>query len=365
MTWLSTYEFFTADRVSEIESLLSEAVPAIGAEAAGSAGNPGLAAIYLGGGYGRGEGGVFRDAGGKPHPYNDLDFFVFTSKAPRRRRRGIDRAVASVAERWKEKLGIDVDFGPAKNVRALKREVRTLMFQELRHGYRQVWGERDVLAAFPALDAKEISPSEGARLLLNRGMGLLLAAERDVADPANAGFILRNLNKAVLGSADALLIAAQSYRYRAEERLAAFGTLAGKGGIAPERVREYGAALEFKARPDSRIPEDWDARWNAVREFWCESVAGVAGCRGEGSPNEVAAALGRNRKLRDGNGIANFLNWVRKTRSPGAVREWFEAPRLRMLGRLYRLLSLPGISRREAARREEGGRLRKMWKAIN
>ena len=77
-------------------------------------------------------------------------------------------------------------------------------------------------------------------------MGLLMAAERVRDGAEDAGFVLRNLNKAVLGGAEAQLICAHRYRWRARERLEAFGALAAERGLAPERVQEYAAALEFR-----------------------------------------------------------------------------------------------------------------------
>ena len=199
-----------------------------------------------------------------------------------------------------------------------------------------------------------------------RSMGLLLAAERPTDSREDVNFILRNLNKAVLGCADALLIGAGRYRYRLDERLAAFETLAAECGMTPEWPERYARALEFKARPDFRIPENWDAAWDGVRRFWCGSVAGVAGCPAGSSPGDVVSALHRKSVLHGGKGLMNCLNWVRKTHAPGgAVREWFDAPELRMLYLLYRLLAASGPARREIAAAEERRRLYRMWKSIN
>ena len=222
MTCYRTHICCTANREPEVEALLERVVPAIGADVL-ALGIPELAGVCLGGGYGRGEGGVCAGPDGVPRLFNDLDFFVFSSGAGRRRKREIDRAVEPVARRWTRALGIDVDFGPVKNTGDLGRVSHTLMFQELKHGYWQVCGEADVLAALPALRESELPPLEGARLLLNRGMGLLMAAERVRDGAEDAGFVLRNLNKAVLGGAEAQLICAHRYRWRARERLEAFG----------------------------------------------------------------------------------------------------------------------------------------------
>ena len=66
----------------EIAELLGDALKNIGAEVEALR-LPKLSAVVLGGGYGRGEGGVLRTEHGD-HLYNDLDFFVFADGTSRR-----------------------------------------------------------------------------------------------------------------------------------------------------------------------------------------------------------------------------------------------------------------------------------------
>ncbi|MBQ6473930.1 MAG: hypothetical protein IJJ33_18220 [Victivallales bacterium] len=108
---------------------------------------PKLVAVVLGGGYGRGEGGILRTPTGDSL-YNDLDFFVFAQNATRDERVQIDQALASLAPKWSEKLQVSVDFGPTKNLADLPKVARTLMYQELLRGWKPVWGKIDL--SFPA-----------------------------------------------------------------------------------------------------------------------------------------------------------------------------------------------------------------------
>ena len=131
MTCYRTHICCTANREPEVEALLERVVPAIGADVL-ALGIPELAGVCLGGGYGRGEGGVCAGPDGVPRLFNDLDFFVFSSGAGRRRKREIDRAVEPVARRWTRALGIDVDFGPVKNTGDLGRVGKSIVLDLFR-----------------------------------------------------------------------------------------------------------------------------------------------------------------------------------------------------------------------------------------
>lgn len=117
------------------------------------------------------------------------------------------------------------------------------------------------------------------------------------------------------------------------------GRWAAERGLAPERVQEYAAALEFRRTPRVRPPDDWRAAWERARGFWCESVAGAAGCAVDAETETVLRQLHAGRSLHGRKGIRNLLRWVVKTHSPGSVCDWLDAPELRMLRRIYRLLA--------------------------
>ena len=207
---------FTAIASPEIGRQLSAALAGIAADIADRR-LPKLAAVVLGGGYGRGEGGVRRTPAGD-RLCNDLDFFVFSDGANRREAARIDKAMRMIARSWSKELQVAIDFGPVKNLHALQSVAHRLMFQELLRGRRTVWGEAPLERLIPARPAEALPFSEAARLLLNRGMGLWQAgvALRDLLRAPD--FILRNIYKAFLGGGDAMLLAAGRYRWKIEAR---------------------------------------------------------------------------------------------------------------------------------------------------
>ncbi|MBT7300516.1 MAG: hypothetical protein HN849_13435, partial [Victivallales bacterium] len=88
----------------EFNRHLEEVLAEIAAETARTLGD-GLVALILGGGYGRGEGGIFlRD--GREEPYNDLDLALVVTD----RNLPALRRLAPIEERYAARLGIHVDF---------------------------------------------------------------------------------------------------------------------------------------------------------------------------------------------------------------------------------------------------------------
>ena len=99
---------YTKTPSPELEAVLDNARREIGAEIDARR-LPKLTAVVLGGGYGRGEGGVCRTAQGD-RLYNDLDLFVFSDGASRNDCRRISRELTEIAERWTPRLGVAVDI---------------------------------------------------------------------------------------------------------------------------------------------------------------------------------------------------------------------------------------------------------------
>ncbi|MBR7144052.1 MAG: hypothetical protein IKD10_03840, partial [Lentisphaeria bacterium] len=159
---------FTACGDKEANALLTEVLREIGEALAGTA-----LSVYLGGSYGRGSGGVRLDRE-NGILYNDLDFFVFARKSS-----GNDeKRLKKIAETYGTKLKVDVDFSRIMTIGDIRKNERRLMMQELKRGYYHVCGEDLLEKYLPELPAEELPFSEVCRLLLNRGMGLLLAGEK-------------------------------------------------------------------------------------------------------------------------------------------------------------------------------------------
>lgn len=210
-----------------------------------------LLALILGGGYGRGEGGVIRDAGGE-YPYNDIDFTVLVKrKAP-----DIAAALHAISLPFIQRLRIEIDFSRPLSVADIRDWPHWMMWHDLLNGHQVLYGPADILLAHaPARVRAPLPLIEGTRLLLNRGAGLLWALRVAVAaeDAPDADFIRRNYYKCLLALGDALLVAAGRYttRYTGRDVLLA-EVLAGRADAASwDLLALYQNALRFKFSPDA------------------------------------------------------------------------------------------------------------------
>jgi len=325
---------YTAIPSSELAGLLDAARREIAAEAAGL-GMPKLAEIVLGGGYGRGEGGVRHTPAGD-RLYNDLDFFVFSDRANKRERRAIEAALKPISLRWEEKLGVAVDFSPVKNLSSLTKVGSTLMFQELRRGWKPVLGDGDFEKHFPELDAARLPVSEAVRLLLNRGMGLVFAGEA-IRKNGDADFIMRNLHKSVLGGGDAMLLAAGQYRWRGADRVEAFREYAAVQKLSPRFADSYAAAFRYKIEPDPRLPEDPPGMWRNCRALYLEAAARVAGGGGGTAAETVTAGL--RAAVKEERSFKNFLRWTLRRGGARPLDEAFDTPLATVCCMIFRLLA--------------------------
>ena len=215
--------------------------------------------VVLGGSYGRGDGGVRQD----PENgilYNDLDFFVFA----RKKCDNAEELLKETAEKYEKELKVDVDFSRIMSVKDIKNNAPRLMMQELKRGYHSVSGEDLIEEYLPELPAEKLPFSEACRLLLNRGMGLLMAGEKIANDSDETDFILRNIYKAILGAGDAVLIAENMYRWKIADRLESI-----EKSDMPEIYKAlYREAVEFKCAPHRKRKPDMKSFWHLVRDFF-------------------------------------------------------------------------------------------------
>ena len=312
---------------------------------------PRLAGVVLGGGYGRGEGGVREKLETKVGEMedrfhsptltlsNDLDFFAITEDgAPEAETVvAIGDALRPISEKWTAKLGLDVDF-TVKTPWRIRHDQERLMIQELLRGYCDVAGKKgeELFAGMEMVDAAKLPWMEAARLLMNRGMGLLFALSRSTREVVgdscrkdgkselqlHSDFVSRNINKCILGAGDARLIARHAYTWRAEDRAKALGDAL------------YGAAVEWKFRPKAEPVCDWEE----AREVWLAAL------------DEVLAA-GRGPRT-----IRSAVRWLVRRRSVGDIRTFALDPVVRVLD---------SVARRISERRAPGDALMRDWQVFN
>jgi hypothetical protein len=250
----STLPCSFASHASEVfNARLGAVLDRLSAEVAREVG-PGLVAVILGGGYGRGEGGVVVEDGNEK-PYNDLDLtLVVRPGTPR-----CGEVLEAIGRRYEAELGIAVDFGAPLTTAEVASLPPFLRWHDLALGHRVLLGPADVLASrIPARLLEPPPPIEALRLLLNRGAGLLWALRvvRGFEPAPDPDFVRRNRFKCLLALGDAVTIAAGRYRCPYSGRAERLQAIAAEfpDVAALDLVDRYREALEFKFRPDHLPP---------------------------------------------------------------------------------------------------------------
>jgi len=212
-----------------------------------------LEAVLLGGGYGRGEGGVLVTPAGH-RPYNDLEFYVFVRGNARWNERRFGSPLHWLAERLAPAADVEIEFKIASLSKMRRRPV-TMFSYDLMMGHRCLMGSEIVLAGgeHHCLGSR-IPLAEATRLLMNRSSGLLFARERLVRErftAEDADFVGRNLAKAQLGWGDAVLAALGQYHWSCRKRHQRLERLAIDEDLPwLEAVQQHHTAgLEFKLHP--------------------------------------------------------------------------------------------------------------------
>jgi hypothetical protein len=212
-----------------------------------------LEGLLLGGGYGRGEGGVLKTENGD-QPYNDLEFYVFVRGNDWLNERLFGKALRHSAHELTPDAGIEVEFKIISSAK-LRRSPPSMFYYDLVMGHRRLWGDENLLSGCEHhYDAKNLPLSEATRLLMNRCSGLLFAREklkRELFTSDDADFVARNLAKAQLAFGDAILTAFNQYHWSCLERHKRLLQL-----LVPETLswldearEHHTAGVEFKLHP--------------------------------------------------------------------------------------------------------------------
>lgn len=190
-----------------------------------------LDGVLLGGGYGRGEGGVLKTPAGD-QPYNDLEFYVFVRGQAILAEKKFRHPLHELGEHLSPAAGLEVEF-KVITLDKLRRSAPSMFYYDLVAGHRWQQGDDTLLTGCEQHhDAARIPLYEATRLLMNRCSGLLYSAERlERPDfgPEEADFVGRNLAKAQLAFGDVLLTAHGRYHWSCRER--------------HQRLAQWGAAL--------------------------------------------------------------------------------------------------------------------------
>jgi hypothetical protein len=244
--------------------------------------NSRLDGLLLGGGYGRGEGGVLKSAAGD-QPYNDLEFYVFVRGRAFLAERSFRQPLHELGESLSPQAGLQVEF-KVLTLDKLARSSPSMFYYDLVAGHRWQMGDDTMLARCqPHRDPAMIPLHEATRLLMNRCSGLLFSAERlarRTFNEADADYVGRNLAKAQLAFGDVWLTAHGQYHWSCMERHARLGREATTNAVPlAELTRHHASGVEFKLHPARSTESRADlaarhAELNAIGEklwLWLES----------------------------------------------------------------------------------------------
>ena len=304
----------------------------------------GTVALLLSGGYGRGEGGVFRDAQGAPDLYNDLEFYMLL----------VDAGAEAAAEEWcvqheREgtiELGIDVEFKRLP-IAVLRAGEPSMFYYDLMQGHRLIWGRSDWANGVPAKlsDANEIPLHEATRLMFNRGTGLFFSrcalAKSD--ERVTSGFVERNHAKVRIALGDAVLAANGRYHHFCRERNRRI--VAGLTDTPPnwsKLVEWHAQGTAFKLSP-RHLGSDGAELATAQAELataWMDTLCWLEGKRlGREFRDTLSYADSPGRLFPETPRWRNVLLHLRDRRSRGgALPGWTDYPRAALLRVLVKLV---------------------------
>jgi len=174
-----------------------------------------LEALVLGGGYGRGQGGVLKTSEGD-RPYNDLEFYVLVRGNRLWRERRCRAALGDCAQRLSPEAGVHIEL-KVDSLKRLQQSLISMFSYDLVVRQRIIYGDADLFRFCQHhLLAEKIPVSEATRLLFNRCTGLLLSKQlllKGSLTAEEADFTGRNLAKAQLALGDAVLTAFGQYHW--------------------------------------------------------------------------------------------------------------------------------------------------------
>jgi hypothetical protein len=338
-----------------------------------------IAAIILGGGYGRGEGGAAVSPDGSLSPFNDYDMFLISENVSPPRKRAMQKTLREISDELRGKLTVDADFGVIKTRRELPRQPFTLMWCDLAAGHEVLRGDRDILRALPPMPPGKLPLREGIFLLLNRGAGLLLAKESMESGEPDAEFIVRNINKALAACGDFALIKEGRHSCFASERVRRFEERP-PAGLPADFAKTYREVSLGKLRapkiPGLGIPELKILISTTVpffRDFYLDALGIPPKYSAGPIEKQLKSAIFNSAEFhRDGSVIKNIILNCLHCGLTGLSPEWFcKYPRWRLAAALPALLAdppappeslpLPGNAGAGAAR----DKFFKLWRRFN
>ena len=248
----------------EAQSYVQEVIETIVEEILAKTGTANCVAILLIGSFGCGEGGVKRRGDGWAI-VNDIELDVIQHVLEPAQLQDLSQQLA-------QRFGIyKVDIG-AKSVKQLEAMDYTMFTYDYRYGSQVVYGDVSVLNVMRDYDPAEMPVWEGARLLLNRGGGLIMHFTlprylRRNQFSEDVRQVLKNqLVKTAVALGDALIVCQRRYHHSYKVRWDIFKELASNmdSPLTEDSIALINQCYEEKLYPGSYEFEDLFARYSRL-----------------------------------------------------------------------------------------------------
>lgn len=229
-----------------------------------------LKCLLLGGGYGRGEGGVLSSEEGDL-PYNDLEFYVIHTRHFLTAQKLYGKGLHQLSATFSQKAGIDVEF-KLLSLAQLEGAPVSMFYYDLVSRHFLVVGDESALENCGHHRAAHRIPlHEATRLLMNRCSGLFFSQQRlgcRMLSEDDSDFVYRNILKAKLALGDVILASRGEYHWSCLERHKRISKLETRNDLpeiqAITELHEEG--VQFKLHPvrSTRSREELQAEFDVV-----------------------------------------------------------------------------------------------------
>ncbi len=253
-----------------------------------------LCAVVIMGGYGRGEGGYLW-VDDEPAPYNDYDYFIVVQNMSAADVQAINPKVQALAKELEKQVGIEVDFAFLHKEK-LASLAPALIFTEMSWGHRVIEGDPHVLDSMFVVPFAQLPKAEFTRLMLNRGMLLLMnqlsltISSEPKERPQREQFV-KYIFKAVLASVDAYLAKQDAYDPSYPKKMASLCAI--DEPLARQLLPQYEMAFEGRFHPnsyDAFVQYDLPCWQENAIDCWLQSLQALERARlGDQMPDNWAA----------------------------------------------------------------------------
>jgi len=235
---------------------------------------PDLVALFLIGGYARGEGSVLLRENGIV-PLGDYDFLAITSYPHL-------HSSFPWLEDMRKRFRVQYHIGVSPIWKPLLPFLgRRIYWYEAKFGSRLLYGDGRVLDMIPIKDGSKIDLSEGFSLIFNRLMGLLQVFNptyiESCVDTEERQHLIFQSVKVILSCGESLLLLNRKYHFSYEARsrrlLKSIGGYFGDLFQAdPSLRKDYEKATNFKLKPDFETYEDPVKLWFTAKQHALEAL---------------------------------------------------------------------------------------------